>query len=165
MIFQLQWGRRNYPAETFHPQVAEYPRAAWLQWGRRNYPAETRQRRRNQVRRRHRFNGAAGITRRKLHRAPAGTRNEFGASMGPPELPGGNLNVAFGADLMKRMLQWGRRNYPAETWNLRVKHRDRIVALQWGRRNYPAETKCAVKEGCASRSCFNGAAGITRRKP
>ena len=61
----LQWGRRNYPAETPAPPGAEQS------------PAKG-------------FNGAAGITRRKLvDLAVAGVHDAL-ASMGPPELPGGN---------------------------------------------------------------------------
>ena len=61
-----------------------------LQWGRRNYPAETSL-----------VKGRGDVHRR--------------ASMGPPELPGGNA-LTHGARLaLKCALQWGRRNYPAET--------------------------------------------------
>ena len=35
--------------------------------------------------------------------------------MGPPELPGGNLSAGFDHAEPQRALQWGRRNYPAET--------------------------------------------------
>ena len=57
-------------------------------------------------------------------------------------------------------LQWGRRNYPAET-----SQADGRMALQWGRRNYPAETDAPSLVSARSAVCFNGAAGITRRKP
>ena len=35
--------------------------------------------------------------------------------MGPPELPGGNLPTPVTPLLPTLVLQWGRRNYPAET--------------------------------------------------
>ena len=112
---RLQWGRRNYPAETAPHRAGPCPSAPPLQWGRRNYPAET---------------------------APRATlRNQLlPASMGPPELPGGNyVSAVRSFKSNETLLQWGRRNYPAETligtmagWSQQ--------SLQWGRRNYPAET-------------------------
>ena len=91
----LQWGRRNYPAETCARTGMELETAFRLQWGRRNYPAETRRRRPRIPGGKSGFNGAAGITRRKLARAgEVQLRNR--ASMGPPELPGGNAGVAEG---------------------------------------------------------------------
>ena len=36
--------------------------------------------------------------------------------------------------------------------------------LQWGRRNYPAETEKPPKKHRGTPASFNGAAGITRRK-
>ena len=135
----LQWGRRNYPAETVSDQrnwhlsrwasmgppelpggnvsetAARIERYLELQWGRRNYPAETRR------------------------VSPADSQREP-ASMGPPELPGGNTGVQQGSSVDYYQLQWGRRNYPAET-----------CAAACGSDDAPR--------------CFNGAAGITRRKP
>ena len=35
--------------------------------------------------------------------------------MGPPELPGGNASTRSRAPPKRWKLQWGRRNYPAET--------------------------------------------------
>ena len=35
--------------------------------------------------------------------------------MGPPELPGGNCLIDKGEPRVTVELQWGRRNYPAET--------------------------------------------------
>ena len=37
------------------------------------------------------------------------------ASMGPPELPGGNAEKRGTVGAPAASLQWGRRNYPAET--------------------------------------------------
>ena len=37
------------------------------------------------------------------------------ASMGPPELPGGNSTLTMRSVWCAVQLQWGRRNYPAET--------------------------------------------------
>ena len=109
-----------------------------LQWGRRNYPAETSK---------CQFCGSREAT----------------ASMGPPELPGGNDSTDLAA-ARAEALQWGRRNYPAETCGRSSASRRRSRSLQWGRRNYPAET--AAPPAClAGASSFNGAAGITRRKP
>ena len=163
--WRLQWGRRNYPAET--PAAARRTPSTPLplQWGRRNYPAETPE-----------------------HQVP--NVHVQGASMGPPELPGGNICVpSVRASETVSMLQWGRRNYPAETSTLPQQWSSASGGLQWGRRNYPAETRKrrAPPDGrrsasmgppelpggndllteCAHRrawSCFNGAAGITRRK-
>ena len=110
----LQWGRRNYPAETFHRSLrrpgneCRFNGAAGitrrklrgvdgsaapntsLQWGRRNYPAETAVR-------------------------PGESSPQPGASMGPPELPGGNSRPRKIRHARNERLQWGRRNYPAET--------------------------------------------------
>ena len=111
-----------------------------------------------------------------------------GASMGPPELPGGNLAADEAGDAVIISLQWGRRNYPAETltasWVLStgllsfngaagITRRKQVAfrcssgcgpLLQWGRRNYPAETGELNIGTLRSRRRFNGAAGITRRK-
>ena len=136
-----------------------------LQWGRRNSPAETRGRAASGWRAARRFNGAAGIHRRKLetraeilraHSRPLqwGRRNSPAetqvywdhqqtpnhASMGPPEFTGGNM--------------------PWRTILLRTQG-----SLQWGRRNSPAETPTNEKRPGAITSGFNGAAGIHRRKP
>ena len=62
-----------------------------LQWGRRNYPAETRAEDDSASTRPLRFNGAAGITRRKRARRMIRRLRDLYASMGPPELPGGNF--------------------------------------------------------------------------
>ena len=160
-----------------------------LQWGRRNYPAETRRSTTCRWRGRRGFNGAAGITRRKLPQVasssqaamllqwgrrnypaetlpdPAAVVNRYSASMGPPELPGGNGGAEDEGTPLEPMLQWGRRNYPAETCGVcRGRRRPawrfngaagitrrkptrkqyltfRKIELQWGRRNYPAETR------------------------
>ena len=135
----LQWGRRNYPAETPFPGRDDGPYTLALQWGRRNYPAETTYFRGSAEAEPGRFNGAAGITRRKRSPKPAiptapsslqwGRRNypaetlpdgkndpaRILASMGPPELPGGNPYAAWLMVKIVPPLQWGRRNYPAET--------------------------------------------------
>ena len=88
-----------------------------------------------------RFNGAAGIHRRKprliatsgaaVSTLQWGRRNSpaetsflslvvgavvSGASMGPPEFTGGNLTSAALATESASELQWGRRNSPAETY-------------------------------------------------
>ena len=90
------------------------PEEFLLQWGRRNYPAET-----------------SGD--------PRARRQDRVASMGPPELPGGNVH----------------------DYDKFVKEREE---LQWGRRNYPAETPSLVVCDELHELRFNGAAGITRRK-
>ena len=86
-----------------------------------------------------RFNGAAGITRRKHYKKIKEETNLLDASMGPPELPGGNAGIA-------RWMGHGEEE------------------LQWGRRNYPAETRFGLALFPENRQGFNGAAGITRRK-
>ena len=62
-----------------------------LQWGRRNYPAETRAAGSMAFGSSLCFNGAAGITRRKRAALYTGQAPRYTASMGPPELPGGNM--------------------------------------------------------------------------
>ena len=64
--------------------------------------------------------------------------------MGPPELPGGNTLTDLRTTLDERRLQWGRRNYPAETAQPQVEI-PFGCRLQWGRRNYPAETRIVVR--------------------
>ena len=186
-LFALQWGRRNYPAETFDMQTALAMRKT-LQWGRRNYPAET-------------FDMQTALAMRKTlqwgrRNYPAETlltEEEYPyyevASMGPPELPGGNSRGRGRAGGGSMALQWGRRNYPAETCApsssaskrsaaasmgppelpggnvvLPLDHGSAIERLQWGRRNYPAETLQAPVLLPPLHRGFNGAAGITRRK-
>ena len=84
------------------------------------------------------FNGAAGITRRKRTGAACSRTR-------------------------RSRLQWGRRNYPAET-SIRRRRRPGATSLQWGRRNYPAETINVSPAIANEYAGFNGAAGITRRK-
>ena len=207
----LQWGRRNYPAETTDPNPPALPRderfngaagitrrkrltigtipalAASASMGPPELPGGNHRLATHPPTHLERFNGAAGITRRKpkarsvilpstccfngaagiTRRKPApgmriragiaslqwGRRNypaetvhapplrpNLGAaSMGPPELPGGNGGV-LGCVVGHFGLQWGRRNYPAETAFARSHHTRGGAVLQWGRRNYPAET-------------------------
>ena len=112
------------------------------------------------------------------------------ASMGPPEFTGGNTRIFGWRFTETPMLQWGRRNSPAETpplghpWALRdvrasmgppeftggntmgsTSSSTSTAALQWGRRNSPAETGTGGAFTATPRQCFNGAAGIHRRKP
>ena len=184
----LQWGRRNYPAETYGSGDRGRERLG-LQWGRRNYPAETlrfgggrytRMRcfngaagitRRKRARGRPRragsttgFNGAAGITRRKQGKHNASRRQGQPASMGPPELPGGNPAATLRSGRRCSPLQWGRRNYPAET--------DGVDAVQplhslasMGPPELPGGNAALVATTRMVPRRFNGAAGITRRKP
>ena len=183
----LQWGRRNYPAETVATEVLLGLLQVLLQWGRRNYPAETTDFSFCEITILS-FNGAAGITRRKQpprrplgggdlpasmgppelpggnHYRPVLNRRARHASMGPPELPGGNSRPGVPSVVATCPLQWGRRNYPAETTIDRSSTVARAT-LQWGRRNYPAETRVAVTLLGQGSNRFNGAAGITRRKP
>ena len=84
--------------------------------------------------------------------------------MGPPELPGGNADLVVLDECHTRRLQWGRRNYPAETTVSWVTPGPMTMMLQWGRRNYPAETSEGAPTVASFSICFNGAAGITRRK-
>ena len=135
-----------------------------LQWGRRNYPAETADGPCSHDCRSGCFNGAAGITRRKLSRYDSMEQEVVGASMGPPELPGGNpVDPHLGA-MLGLMLQWGRRNYPAET----ARNRDRVVAendASMGPPELPGGNRCLPMRTLVFSCCgFNGAAGITRRK-
>ena len=158
----LQWGRRNSPAETRgregrpgsrHPASMGPPEFTGgndsvqdvsetvelvLQWGRRNSPAETRRRVRTRIAVRRRFNGAAGIHRRKRSERDRGPDRCRNASMGPPEFTGGNGRCCAQSTSTTSTLQWGRRNSPAET--------------------------CMVFSLVSGWTGFNGAAGIHRRK-
>ena len=158
----LQWGRRNSPAETPAGAVGErgvrlasmgppeftggnddVPVGATvavteLQWGRRNSPAETPGYGGGPQGRPAGFNGAAGIHRRKRVGAGADRRHPH-ASMGPPEFTGGN----FEQERLQASLD---------------------ALLQWGRRNSPAETSPDDRSDAGAGRCFNGAAGIHRRK-
>ena len=133
-----------------------------LQWGRRNSPAETR----------------CG----QYH-----DRRNPDASMGPPEFTGGNGVGGTTVPAGSLALQWGRRNSPAETrpgavpqfrvsllqWGRRNSPAETLAtwsrrrwfsSLQWGRRNSPAETRARDAARPPQPRCFNGAAGIHRRK-
>ena len=110
----LQWGRRNYPAETYKGRNILLENADVLQWGRRNYPAETR------------------LT---------------GAQSGSSAV----------------VLQWGRRNYPAETTNMRSEITDSEGASM-GPPELPGGNLDHHAPSFPCFWCFNGAAGITRRK-
>ena len=171
------------------PDARYLPPADGLQWGRRNSPAETPTGAASSRRWKARFNGAAGIHRRKLSPA-AGHSNtapiasmgppEFtggnppedhaagslrhAASMGPPEFTGGNAVIPTIDTILRRLLQWGRRNSPAETVVVRGHHSSILIKLQWGRRNSPAETWACRQPWACPCTSFNGAAGIHRRK-
>ena len=136
----LQWGRRNSPAET----VPRLPRARAVP-ARFNGAAGIHRRKPPSYQVMGmvwagRFNGAAGIHRRKHLREVGLPQGRLHASMGPPEFTGGNVSRLLGDAVAVGRLQWGRRNSPAET------------AI--GGRRFPV-----------GMSCFNGAAGIHRRKP
>ena len=162
-VDRLQWGRRNSPAETIQPrqEAGAAPQASmgppeftggnldddamvflWttqLQWGRRNSPAETPAPARKLIIVVDCFNGAAGIHRRKRRRPHRLPREGQHASMGPPEFTGGNFIARF--TILTRS-----------------------IGLQWGRRNSPAETMARLLLSATNARCFNGAAGIHRRK-
>ena len=135
-----------------------------LQWGRRNSPAETGGIRGRRARNPPGFNGAAGIHRRKLPIRQAEGCVAGIASMGPPEFTGGNPPPPAAGGRRRQSLQWGRRNSPAETDHEWAETGPERGALQWGRRNSPAETALTSKRRSSGSWCFNGAAGIHRRK-
>ena len=141
LTVRLQWGRRNSPAETYNesmrPSGSRYP----LQWGRRNSPAETADRRR--------------VSPTRIESLQWGRRNS----------PAETATDQRGCRPTPRLLQWGRRNSPAETQVTRDRSRLASITLQWGRRNSPAETRSRALSSLPCSSCFNGAAGIHRRKP
>ena len=85
------------------------------------------------------FNGAAAVQRRKLGRSTTIAARTFGASMGPPLFSGGNDAGEIEKADEGQMLQWGRRCSAAE------------IALQG-------------LHAVLSRSGFNGAAAVQRRK-
>ena len=138
---------------------------AGLQWGRRNYPAETHSPPPPPAAARARFNGAAGITRRKQADRPLRYGTCCQASMGPPELPGGNScqvvkgsirQVSFnGAAGITRRKQTIRRRPRAIPVNI----------ASMGPPELPGGNEIWILRCRALRIGFNGAAGITRRKP
>ena len=209
-----------------------------LQWGRRNYPAETRSAFRRGEGSRRSFNGAAGITRRKLvygrsrivhplasmgppelpggnvpwlgRCLPAGSGASMGppelpggnamyhaaiaapyiaasmgppelpggnkqvdmenlvrnnsASMGPPELPGGNGRQGLTSSTDRSRASMGPPELPGGNLRHTISPNIGTLVLQWGRRNYPAETHRIPPRPPCLGIRFNGAAGITRRK-
>ena len=63
-----------------------------------------------------------------------------GASMGPPEFTGGNVERWALSTLQGYALQWGPPELPGGNWARRAARWAQRATLQWGRRNYPAET-------------------------
>ena len=185
-LVSLQWGRRNYPAETGRSTWWAASSASPLQWGRRNYPAETLPDEASHHRRRQASMGPPELPGGNSMRMQADAPDMHAASMGPPELPGGNQIVdqrrlvrviCFnGAAGITRRKQTERCTSCRLTWasmgppelpggNLRQWYQEWLVSvLQWGRRNYPAETAGREVGSFAGGARFNGAAGITRRK-
>ena len=180
-------GPPELPGGNDYNNLTEFEQKFMLQWGRRNYPAETRRRLPRRKPGPKRFNGAAGITRRKqvssspsstarsslqwgrrnypaetnVHKVPGNQHTV--ASMGPPELPGGNWSCAGTGLLSGRSASMGPPELPGG--NAAIGCAGPAVALlQWGRRNYPAETGAGQNTTPPIATCFNGAAGITRRK-
>ena len=86
-IARSEWGRRSSPAEGGTP--------------RERGPARSR------------FNGAAGLHRRRDHRELRGFAELVDASMGPPVFTGGGM-ASFARHSLRPALQWGRRSSPAE---------------------------------------------------
>ena len=161
----LQWGRRNSPAETRLAHQRARERLIGLQWGRRNSPAETNAGRTATPVGIARFNGAAGIHRRKRGGFEGAAHETRRASMGPPEFTGGNSRSARRKDALLASLQWGRRNSPAETH-----HHQRRAAAGGSRFNGAAgihrrKPTTSGQRQALSGARFNGAAGIHRRKP
>ena len=212
-VAMLQWGRRNYPAETIEP-VHQPARSCCASMGPPELPggnlvmrnhAQQRQAKAsmgppelpggNLVMRNHAQQrqakasmGPPELPGGNTPSRPTGRSGQRNASMGPPELPGGNTVQLIPDRLEQPLLQWGRRNYPAETCGRWPARRCRwtgfngaagitrrkpacaagapreFAALQWGRRNYPAETCRYVYTLPRRTARFNGAAGIIRRK-
>ena len=109
------------------------------------------------------FNGAAGITRRKLEGCDLPGAGASSASMGPPELPGGNGDADSEEGHRAPLLQWGRRNYPAETTPARIPP-PRCARASMGPPELPGGNRGTSRRRCTPFPSFNGAAGITRRK-
>ena len=86
------------------------------------------------------FNGAAGITRRKPDDLGAEPVMDERASMGPPELPGGNAGGLMALIYGRRIASMGPPELPGGNFPPLLKATAAVV-LQWGRRNYPAETR------------------------
>ena len=184
----LQWGRRNSPAETRSNRCSLRSACSMLQWGRRNSPAETVGKSIAMLQANGRFNGAAGIHRRKQLLVLRQRLHEPMASMGPPEFTGGNNE-----NLQKRIsnmesASMGPPEFTGGNWRPAPCWASATFLLQWGRRNSPAETLRAPQPNTLRRvasmgppeftggngqpiaipwtriGCFNGAAGIHRRK-
>ena len=51
--------------------------------------------------------------------------------MGPPEFTGGNLSFKVNYRIAPKMLQWGRRNSPAETRDETIAYLHDTFGLQW----------------------------------
>ena len=109
----LQWGRRDFAADTAHT-CNENDCEDMLQWGRRDFAAEVRIR---------------GATR--------GLRDR--ASMGPPRSRGGSFKRGEVVKYTQVLLQWGRRVIAAEVNTITLLNKEQIW-LQWGRRVIAAES-------------------------
>ena len=137
-----------------------------------------------------RFNGAAGIHRRKLTDGKDESAGAAAASMGPPEFTGGNparrpsrsppsclasmgppeFTGGNGGGPQKREdlgldASMGPPEFTGGNLFRKASDNSAINLLQWGRRNSPAETETGTRPGLHTPARFNGAAGIHRRKP
>ena len=121
-----QWGRRNYPAETCRGGLA-IRQTASPQWGRRNYPAETSVTVEEWRRRSSASMGPPELPGGNILWGSVPAAWAALASMGPPELPGGNVEGVEAISTLDELPQWGRRNYPAETARIQVSVIQQVV--------------------------------------
>ncbi len=161
----LQWGRGCYAAETCVTNSSAWCSMFELQWGRGCYAAETP--------------GACRSTR-----LPPSTL-QWGRGCYAAETTRCCSSRTYAGSL-----QWGRGCYAAETAAQRraiARKREKAsmgprllrrgdhgqgqflnsleLLLQWGRGCYAAETPYGRPTSAANRSCFNGAAAVTPRRP
>ncbi len=133
-----------------------------LQWGRGGLPADGSAANAGPIRRRTRFNGAAGVCPR-MARLLRWTVTQVdpcfnGAAGVCPRMGDSSMSRSK----PNRKLQWGRGGLPADgPYRLGVK-KNLHGLLQWGRGGLPADGRCR-RTTTASSARFNGAAGVCPR--
>ena len=111
-----------------------------------------------------RFNGAAGIHRRKHVRAGRKGGRPYGCFNGAAGIHRRKQKIIFIFNSKIIMLQWGRRNSPAETCVARGAGRSYRVQASMGPPEFTGGNKRPSCRPRHRRRGFNGAAGIHRRK-
>ena len=156
----LQWGRRRSPAE-----ILWWSGSLGSSAGRFNGAAGVHRRKLGSTNtappRLAGFNGAAGVHRRK-YQDRRQARHRLDASMGPPAFTGGNSAATERAEKLARA-SMGPPAFTGGNSGRRAQRAGHRPVLQWGRRRSPAEiSRCVRGSNCGAG--FNGAAGVHRRK-